>query len=230
MSSFERYLAGLVASWEALAVPHPDATVVRGDGFVAARFPNPVLNNAALLSADAINAPDAVAAAEAIYDRGEQYALWTLDGDITTVAVLTRRGYRPTETTQPMLCHLEDIVEMPGPAVLIDADPARVAELNGAPADLVLGVAGLRAYSTSDYRAGLVTIAVGADVNVSFVATAPDARRQGLATAVVRAALRDSRSRGFEMAGLQSTPMAERLYLQLGFHPVGRWQEWTRPQ
>ena len=219
---FERYLAGLITSWEALAVPHPDATVVRGEGFIAARFPNPVLNNAAILAADAIRA------AEAIYDGTNHYALWTRDP--ADADVMARRGYRPSETTRPMLCHLEDIEEMAGPAVLIDADPARVAELNGAPADLVLGVPGLRAYSTKDYRSGLVTISVGRDVNISFVATAPDARRQGHSTAVVRAALKDSRSRGFEMAGLQSTPMAEGLYLRLGFRSVGRWQEWTRPQ
>jgi len=230
VSSFERYLAGLIASWEALAVPHPDARVERGDGFIAARFPDPVLNNAVILAAAA------VPTAEAAYDGTPHYALWTRDGDTTTEDALTGRGYRPSETTRPMLCRIEDIEDTEdiedslGPAVLIDADPVRVAELNGAAPRLVLGVPGLRAYSTKDYRAGLVTIAVGVDVNVSFVATAPDARRQGLATAVVRAALTDSRSRGFQAAGLQSTPMAEGVYRRLGFRAVGRWQEWTRPQ
>jgi GNAT superfamily N-acetyltransferase len=221
--SFDRYLAGLVASWEALAVPHPDARVAAGAGFVAARFPDPVLNNAVVLAADAIPA------AEAIYDGTSNYALWTRDGDRESVAELTRRGYQPAETTRPMVCLLADVREPggPGPTVLSDADPVRVAELNGVAPDLVLGVPGLCAYATNDYRSGLVTIAAGSDVNVSLVATTPTARGLGLATAVVRAALADARSRGFDAASLQSTPMAERLYLRCGFRPVGHWQEWT---
>jgi ribosomal protein S18 acetylase RimI-like enzyme len=64
-------------------------------------------------------------------------------------------------------------------------------------------------------------------VNVSFVATRPAARGQGLATAVTRAALLDARQRGARTASLQATAMAERLYNRLGFQPVGRWQEWS---
>jgi GNAT superfamily N-acetyltransferase len=132
-----------------------------------------------------------------------------------------------------MVCVLADLVDSEvagdaGSVVTVDADPVRVAELNGVPPDLVLGVPGLRAYATDDYRCGLVTIVVGADVNLSLVATAPPARGRGLATAVVRAALAGARSYGFEAASLQSTPMAERLYRRCGFRPVGRWQEWTR--
>ena len=43
------------------------------------------------------------------------------------------------------------------------------------------------------YLSGLVLIAVADDVNVSMVATEPEARRRGLATAVMRASLLDAR-------------------------------------
>ena len=51
--AFGHYLRSLVASWEGLAAPREDATVTRGAGFVAARFPEPYLNNAVLLTPDA---------------------------------------------------------------------------------------------------------------------------------------------------------------------------------
>jgi GNAT superfamily N-acetyltransferase len=60
-----------------------------------------------------------------------------------------------------------------------------------------------------------------------MVFTRPAARGRGLATAVLTAALRDARRRGARTATLQSTPMAEHLYLRHGFRLAGRWQEWT---
>jgi len=68
----------------------------------------------------------------------------------------------------------------------------------------------------------LVLIPVDHDVNASFVATLPDARRRGLASALVRVALVDAREQGFLTARPQATPVAERLYGRLGFKPVGR--------
>jgi GNAT superfamily N-acetyltransferase len=60
-----------------------------------------------------------------------------------------------------------------------------------------------------------------------MVFTRPDARGRGLATAVLKAALHEARADGASNATLQSTPMAEGLYLRYGFRPVGRWQEWV---
>jgi ribosomal protein S18 acetylase RimI-like enzyme len=125
-----------------------------------------------------------------------------------------------------MICALEDVTPDDGAPVLFDVDPARIAALNQLPASLLEHVPNLRAYATDGYEAGLATIAVGTDVNVSFVATVPQARRRGLGTAVTRAALIDARDRGFATATLQATTMAEGLYSRLGFAPVGMWQEW----
>lgn len=220
---FERYVASLVASWRALAVPHPAATVIEGPGFVAARFPDAVLNNAV------VTRPDAMAAAEQVYAGTDTYALWCRDDDRDTAAALARRGYRVTEVTRPMCCTLAGIEDSDaGPAVFSGADPARVAELNGVPAHLLRDVPGLRAYATEDYRSGLVVQLAGSDVYLSFVATHPVARGRGLATAVTRAALLDARRGGARTASLQATAAAEGLYARLGFRPVARWQEWSR--
>jgi ribosomal protein S18 acetylase RimI-like enzyme len=218
---FERYLASLVGSWRGLAVPWPSAAVIEGAGFVAARFPDPVFNNAVVLRAAA------VAPAEAVYAGTDRYALWCRADDPATAEALAGRGYRLSEVTVPMRCVLADVGADDGPAVLADADPERIAHLNGVPAHLLRGVPGLRAYATADHRSGLVWQPVGSDVYVSFVATHPAARGRGLATAVTRAALLDARRRGASTASLQATPMAVRLYTRLGFRPVARWHEWS---
>ena len=129
-----------------------------------------------------------------------------------------------------MRCDLESIaVAVSSGGVLIDADVALVAELNGLPADVLIGVPGVRGYAGEGLEAALVTITVGSDANVSFVATRPDARRRGLATAVTAIALGDARDRGDVNGQPPSDPPAERLYGRLGFIPVGQLQEWLPP-
>ena len=224
--AFERYLASLVGSWRAMAVPHRDARVATGDGWVAAVFPShDTLGNAVLL------VPGALAEVEAALAGCRSYAVWTLDHAHATAAVLERAGWRRSATTRPMHADLD----MPAPAqpywpvrVVRDVDPAVVTGLNGVGGELLAGVPGARTYATADGASGLVTIDVGDDVNVSFVATAPQARGEGRATALLAAALDDARAAGRRTASLQATPMAERLYARHGFHPVGRWQEWSR--
>ena len=61
-----------------------------------------------------------------------------------------------------------------------------------------------------------------------FVATAPRARRQGLASELVRHALRGARDRGCTTTTLESTAMAETTYSRLGFRAFGRYRVWER--
>jgi ribosomal protein S18 acetylase RimI-like enzyme len=126
-------------------------------------------------------------------------------------------------------CDLPMPMPMPGIGVELDADPARVCRLNGVHLGLLTGVPDLRCVMTDDDAAGLVVQDAGDDVVLSFVATRPQARGRGLASAVTAAALHSAAERGRRAAVLQATPAAERLYLRLGFVPVGRWQEWVGP-
>jgi ribosomal protein S18 acetylase RimI-like enzyme len=59
-----------------------------------------------------------------------------------------------------------------------------------------------------------------------FVATAPQARGSGLASELVRHALRDARERGCETTTLESTAMAEATYARIGFRALGRYCMW----
>jgi GNAT superfamily N-acetyltransferase len=128
-----------------------------------------------------------------------------------------------------MLCRLSDLAASSvreDLRVLRGVDPGAVARLNGVGSELFAGVPGLSAYVTEDGQSGLVAVFTGRDVNISAVATRPEARRSGRATALTRAVLADARDQGLVTVSLQATPEAEQVYARLGFTPVGHWQEW----
>jgi ribosomal protein S18 acetylase RimI-like enzyme len=59
-----------------------------------------------------------------------------------------------------------------------------------------------------------------------FVATTPDARGAGLASELMRHALREARERGCTTTTLESSAAAEDMYTHLGYTPLGRYQTW----
>jgi GNAT superfamily N-acetyltransferase len=230
----ETYLASLVGSWRALAAAHHEARVVVGPGFVAMVDPGvPVLDNALLLDAEALDA------AVACYPEDTTYAVWTWDA--AAAAAMVSAGFRHDDVTHPMVLDLVDPAALPvlavlagpsdpadaGMAVEADVGAAPIAGLNGLGADILDGVPGLRTYATRDRTAGAALIEVGSDVNVSFVATRPEARRRGLAHRVLQHALADARRDGFTTSSLQATSMARGVYARLGYREVGRWDEWV---
>ena len=60
------------------------------------------------------------------------------------------------------------------------------------------------------------------------MATVPTARRQGLATKVMRQALNDARHNGCTTTTLQATDMGERLYEHLGYRRLTVMELWER--
>jgi GNAT superfamily N-acetyltransferase len=68
----------------------------------------------------------------------------------------------------------------------------------------------------------------GEDCGVSFVATVPAVRRQGLATLVMQAALQQARADGCTTTTLQATDAGQRLYATLGYHRLCDMQLWER--
>jgi len=87
---------------------------------------------------------------------------------------------------------------------------AYVAPLNGRPASVALAL----------HHEG--------DCGISFVATAPHARRQGLASDVMDRVALDAREAGLTSATLQATALGEKLYVALGYRKVSDMQLWER--
>jgi GNAT superfamily N-acetyltransferase len=89
----------------------------------------------------------------------------------------------------------------------------------------------LHAYRVDlDGRPAAVAMALhhDGDCGVSFVATVPEARRQGLATNVMGEAVRVARERGCTTTTLQATDVGERLYARLGYRRLCLMQLWER--
>jgi GNAT superfamily N-acetyltransferase len=76
-----------------------------------------------------------------------------------------------------------------------------------------------------------VVLHLGADGSAGIygVATKPEARGLGLATALTLQALHEARQEGYERAILHSTPMAESLYSRIGFRPVSPFRIYAPP-
>jgi GNAT superfamily N-acetyltransferase len=69
----------------------------------------------------------------------------------------------------------------------------------------------------------------GTDCGIYNVGTVDWARRRGLGTAVTAGQLHEALARGCQIASLQSTPMAERMYAAVGFRDLGRILEYATP-
>jgi ribosomal protein S18 acetylase RimI-like enzyme len=89
----------------------------------------------------------------------------------------------------------------------------------------------LRAY-VADLRGRPASVALALhheqDCGISFVATAPHARRQGLASDVMQRVALDAREAGLTSATLQATSLGEKLYDALGYRKVSDMQLWER--
>lgn len=66
------------------------------------------------------------------------------------------------------------------------------------------------------------------DCYLWFVATAPEAQRLGLASELIRVALRGALERACDTTSLESTRVAEAVYERLGYRPLGRYGMWER--
>lgn len=72
------------------------------------------------------------------------------------------------------------------------------------------------------------TFDVGDDASVGWVATLPRARRSGLASGVIRAALRNARRRGQTSTTLWASAMGAPVYERLGYRTLGHLHLWER--
>ena len=72
-----------------------------------------------------------------------------------------------------------------------------------------------------------MAVDVADTAGVYLVATAPEARGLGLATAVMQGLIARARERGCTATVLQSTPSGQRVYRHLGYRDLGGWEHWV---
>jgi ribosomal protein S18 acetylase RimI-like enzyme len=169
-----------------------------------------------------------------------RWGAWTDGTKREVIATLQRGGMRMTSSS-PGMAALLDRLDLNGRIAAGPADLATVGHVNdlayGNPdgrlertlAPLPPGL--LRAYR-ADHRGRPASVALALhhdqDCGVSFVATAPSARRRGLATGVMHRVAVDAREAGCTSTTLQATNLGEKLYRALGYRKVSDMQLWER--
>ncbi|MFL5824541.1 MAG: GNAT family N-acetyltransferase [Solirubrobacteraceae bacterium] len=76
--------------------------------------------------------------------------------------------------------------------------------------------------------AGLLIVRCGDDAGVFMVATAPELRGRGAASAALHGALTRARAQGCDTSTLQSSVMGHPVYTRLGYHDLGRYLMFER--
>jgi GNAT superfamily N-acetyltransferase len=215
--------------------------VLERDGLVASIVPaapeSPTLNAAVVLEPDV-----ATAHLEELADRYKRaqvrrWGVWLDGGATQTAKAFEAAGMGVTSASPGMGAAIETI--QLEPTQRHAADLATIGRVNDLAygnfdgrlertlAPLPNGI--LHTYRVDlDGEAAAVAMALhhDQDCGVSFVATVPNARRQGLATAVMRQALSHAREAGCTSSTLQATDVGERLYEHLGFKRLCLMQLW----
>jgi ribosomal protein S18 acetylase RimI-like enzyme len=201
----------------------------------------------ALNAAVALDAREALQALEELAGRYSQagvrrWGVW-LDGDERDVRRALQKAGLSLATASPGMAATLDELDLDDGATARPSDLRTVGRVNDQAYGnvdsrlertlSVLPPQRLRAYRVDlDGKAAAVALALhhGQDCGVSFVATIPAARRRGLATSVMHAAMTDARRRGCTTVSLQATDVGERLYARLGFRRLGPMELWERRQ
>jgi GNAT superfamily N-acetyltransferase len=239
---YVRGAATLVASWEAIARGSRGAAVLRSRGVAAAVFPHDperAIYNNALLERDLgpVERSDAVDLMEATYAsaRIERFAAWVHESDEATRGELEARGYTLDTSTRAMGMALGDIRLVRRELDIAPADWSeylRYLEAFDLPPGLLAGV-DPGAFHVLIARLEGETVATGLafdfgdDCGIYNVSTVERERRRGLGTALTARLVHDAAERGCSTASLQSTEMAERVYVAVGFRNLGRFLEYV---
>jgi ribosomal protein S18 acetylase RimI-like enzyme len=243
MTDAELYQRGcqtLLASWDEYARGSTDAAVRRLPGVAVAVFPcepeRGVYNNALLemgreprQRAQALDAMEKAYADKAV----TRFAAWAHESDRAMCDELRRRGYTVDTTTRAMGMRLDDR-HMPTPQVDVQsASWPEYVRYEGLAPDFLRRAHHARLHVMAvrdgeEILAAALAYDFDGDCGIYNVGTVERARRRGLGTAVTLAQLRAAQERGCRTASLQSTPMAERLYANLGLRDLGRFREYVK--
>jgi ribosomal protein S18 acetylase RimI-like enzyme len=217
--------------------------VLERDGIVASIVPgapdSPTLNAVVALEPDVI--PGQLEELAGKYDeaRIRRWGVWLDDHASVVAQQLTDAGMVVTAASPGMGAPIDELETKDEPAH--EADLTTVARVN----DLAYGnydgrlertlsplpngiLKGYRVDHNGKPAAVALALHHADDCGVSFVATIPKARRQGLATNVMRQALTAAKNDGCTTTTLQATDVGEKLYANLGYRQLCMMQLWER--
>jgi GNAT superfamily N-acetyltransferase len=234
---FDRSVATLVQSWVYLALGSPGAEVISAPGATVAAFVHPpdrkFLNNA-LIRRGAGGLEPTLDLIERVYaDRDiGRYAVWVHESEQAATAAVKSRNYGYDSSTRSMAMPIADLAEVDTAMLdLVELTPAEFWRVDGQDGLLPeLPADGAYLYASrfnGEIAATLMAFDHQGDCGIYMVGTVPAARRQGLATALSAHAVVEAAKRGCTTASLQSTAMAEGAYGRVGFHDLGRFDEYV---
>ena len=175
----------------------------------------------------------------AFFEPVEAWCVWVQPGHDALVEACQARGMTIDATPMLMAAELDavDVEQRDVTAEIAGGGWDEIGAINdaayGLPADHFAPV--MRRLSTDGYllavaRRGGAALACAAAVvdqsnaEVVFVATLPEARRQGLAAECVRSALRDAADHGCTTTTLEATAAGEPVYAAMGYRSFGRYR------
>jgi GNAT superfamily N-acetyltransferase len=221
--AFHRVLSPVELDGGVLAVVSPDSP------------DRSIVNAVAYESAEAV--VEQLDAITTLYDDAgvRAWTVWVKPGDRALAEALSARGHVLDATPEAMAAELAWL-DLDGGDVGEPVDWAALVALNeaayGVPEGSFAPIAALPPDAASlvgvPGRAVVGIHDAGDDAYVIFVATHPDAQRQGLGTALMKQALRQARERGCVTTTLEASPKGRPVYERLGYRSFGTLEMWER--
>jgi GNAT superfamily N-acetyltransferase len=224
----------------------PGARVLELDGVQAAVVPaapqRSVVNSVVYEDAGALRR-SLTRLADAYEDAGVRaWTVWAPAGDREAAGALEEAGHVLDASPEAMACETAHVAPPEAPPELsFEIEPAEVGRINDrsypfgddsfARALERLSGDGLHLYGArldGEPVATVVTCEHDGDCGVELVATVPEARGRGLATALLRRAVADARERGCTSTSLVATTAGRPVYERLGYRPLGAIDMWER--
>jgi GNAT superfamily N-acetyltransferase len=239
--------ANMRAFYRLLGERSPGGAVLERDGLLAAIVPS--CPNRSIVNAVVYDGVEELAAngeeLSATYRRAGVHAwtVWVPEADRAAALLLEQRGHKLDARPRAMTLELTG-VDFGGAAELdwegttdTDVIAAINEEAYGLPAgelaSAMTGVAGdplvlYLARLDGEPAACVATVDEKGDCGIYLVATTRAAQRRGLASALMRQALRDAWDRGCTTSSLQATKAGYPVYRRLGYSDMGAIEMWER--
>jgi GNAT superfamily N-acetyltransferase len=240
--------ASMKAAWSGLGEVSPGGRTIERDGLIASVVPavpeRSVMNS--VIYDDPAGLKASLRELASVYEEAGVLAwtVWVPGHDRATSELLAQAGHVLDATPAAMVCD-PATVERPEPGeldLLPDPTFAEIAALNdlaygypGQPFRRALGdapVGGVHLYVARVDGEPAACVVVedhhGTDCGIYWVATHPQARGRGLATALMREAVADSYERGCRTSTLQATRLGQPIYERVGYRSIGTLEMWER--